>query len=572
MKKLFLFFVLLLTITAQVKAQYFHTRYYLSPITAHEWLNCGLKTKLNNPSDFWVAAGRQNLSPNSRVRYLTTNSSGTPIANITYDIPVGNTGSPLTRAEGNSIAEYTGGYIIAGSAADNTSSGATVPGGSDILLLKINQAGTVVASKRIDLGGRRDIAMCIKRSNTTNIYYVSGYSVRTNNASDAFLMKIDVNLNVVWVTSLDVYATTVQTRESRGNSIAEDASGNIWVAGTSRLITGAPTDGLVFGTNSAGALLNIYIYDWSGSNDGFNSIKRTQAGDYVVCGYADPFGTVTRDILVAKLVLPAGTVTWSNTYRATNSNARGYDIAERINPTTGAAEYYAAGQDFSGTFGSDDAIVYKISNAGAALSHFEFGATGIQYARSIDIVNLNQAGDGFAIFGSVVDPSTTFLTSGIWKAYFNGVTACDDSMPSPLYSGYSLTKTIPLTSNSLTLTQFTVLPVALTETHLNICFANTVAGGSNARMSITGSDADDLIAYPNPVGDAASLALDLASSAEGIADLRLVDHLGRIITEESINVQEGNNMLQLDMVSLPKGIYLLQVNVNGRSYVKKIIK
>jgi len=55
--------------------------------------------------------------------------------------------------------------------------------------------------------------------------------------------------------------------------------------------------------------------------------------------------------------------------------------------------------------------------------------------------------------------------------------------------------------------------------------------------------------------------------------MRLMDDAGKQIVIKSFNVSRGNNNIVLDqMVSLPKGVYFVQVIMNNNLYNEKLMK
>jgi Secretion system C-terminal sorting domain len=77
--------------------------------------------------------------------------------------------------------------------------------------------------------------------------------------------------------------------------------------------------------------------------------------------------------------------------------------------------------------------------------------------------------------------------------------------------------------------------------------------------------------YPNPVDN--YVILNLSSDKPGSGMLRMIDNSGRQILTKSFNITNGNNSIMVDQLgNIPKGIYFIQVMVNGNLYNQKIIK
>jgi hypothetical protein len=77
-------------------------------------------------------------------------------------------------------------------------------------------------------------------------------------------------------------------------------------------------------------------------------------------------------------------------------------------------------------------------------------------------------------------------------------------------------------------------------------------------------------AYPNPVKD--ELHLDIEGFVGGKINLTLGTILGREISRRQFDNYDTFNHLTLNLADLPRGVYLLKVEQNGKQYITKIIK
>jgi hypothetical protein len=83
---------------------------------------------------------------------------------------------------------------------------------------------------------------------------------------------------------------------------------------------------------------------------------------------------------------------------------------------------------------------------------------------------------------------------------------------------------------------------------------------------------DAITIYPNPSKDILNIRILSASEFES-ASIEIVDLLGRKMTSSSIQTNEKVSTTQLDIHSLPKGNYFVQVTMsNGNNFVRKITK
>jgi len=76
------------------------------------------------------------------------------------------------------------------------------------------------------------------------------------------------------------------------------------------------------------------------------------------------------------------------------------------------------------------------------------------------------------------------------------------------------------------------------------------------------SELTEINIYPNPVGDVLNFSVPLAQS--GMLQVNIIDLMGHIIISESINATIGSSNVQLDINTLPTGVYLLSVSNNNQ--------
>jgi hypothetical protein len=109
--------------------------------------------------------------------------------------------------------------------------GYTMNAGSnkDILLMKINNSGDTLWTKTYDgPGNGMDEALDVVTDVNNNIYVI-GYQRGNGTGTDMATLKFDTNGQLVWVQS---YLSNINTDQTdRGNSLAVDQSGNVYVTG-----------------------------------------------------------------------------------------------------------------------------------------------------------------------------------------------------------------------------------------------------------------------------------------------------------------------------------------------------
>lgn len=81
---------------------------------------------------------------------------------------------------------------------------------------------------------------------------------------------------------------------------------------------------------------------------------------------------------------------------------------------------------------------------------------------------------------------------------------------------------------------------------------------------------ENFVVYPNPCGN--STALEFYSTQEDKISVSVYDIFGRQVVLTTYKVQEGTNKLDINLVKLPEGIYLLKVDGSKFIGAKKITK
>lgn len=76
--------------------------------------------------------------------------------------------------------------------------------------------------------------------------------------------------------------------------------------------------------------------------------------------------------------------------------------------------------------------------------------------------------------------------------------------------------------------------------------------------------------FPNPSNG--KYTVNLGMNYSGNIRIRTLDIAGRIVTDETINMNKGNNFQQIDLTNFAKGIYMLNIEVNGTNANFKLVK
>lgn len=75
--------------------------------------------------------------------------------------------------------------------------------------------------------------------------------------------------------------------------------------------------------------------------------------------------------------------------------------------------------------------------------------------------------------------------------------------------------------------------------------------------------------YPNPASDYLEITSDILTT--GPITVRIMDMLGRIVSDQSIVVDTVNDRYQLDISLLDEGLYMITFENGGQTYVKELM-
>jgi hypothetical protein len=234
----------------------------------------------------------------------------------------------------------------------------TSAGGSDIYVSKFDAAGNHIWSSHAG-GTGMDVAFDVCTTTGGKIYVTGSfedhcifnlgsdpYQLLCNGTDDMFIWKLDgVDGSRLWLRGIG------GPNQDEGHTIASDASGNVFVAGTfSGSVDMDPNAGSHFlSTGAAGHqfLLKLTaggVYDWSGALTGSNfinvrSIATAANGDLLVAGYND--ADMDADLGTGTVTIPqnstflinynnAGDHQWSRYIGEAGTNDMALDAAGNI--------------------------------------------------------------------------------------------------------------------------------------------------------------------------------------------------------------------------------------------------
>ncbi len=578
-------------ISMQSKAQYFQA-FYNETILEHDILHSGFKSNLFlQPTYVGCGVHFVNPPPNgNHSRMLRTDQTGTPIFNFGFDVADAATPTIYHNSRLNHIIEFKNGatptrLFAVGGTGSNSFLGSTVIGGRDVLITKTFNNGAIMWTKSIDLNKGSDQAYCIKQSTLSPLFlYICGTTLYPGGDAEVFVMQIDTNGVVQWSSNIDYNQGVAHSRENIGRYLVEDAFGAVWVVGSSRMVGSLDYQSLLFEISAAGNPhpTKRFLYDYGTSDERFYSIRKNVIpGEYIIGGFTNVYNAAQlSDMHILKINLNVNppVVVWDGVYNVNVNSPTSYDtcfdVIERAN---NALQYYAVGVSQDPLFQVTYETVLKLDINGVPLNAFGYGnnpAPNSSFGHAIDIVNpANALNAGFVTFGAYF--ANNYYNSYITKAYFNGVSGCNEP---PAAYGYNLNNNLSysgiLNAPFINVHYTTNLtPSLLSATNTTLCYNPTLGAGSNAKTGINeGNEKATIVAYPNPIDYSNELHLQINTDEAAVYTMEILDAMGRSILLNEKNIIVGKNDFIIKLPELNAGIYFLKVNSPTGQTISKLIK
>ncbi len=474
--------------------------------------------------------------------------------------------------------------------------------GADIFLVKYDAIGNVLWAK--NGGGTtndRGVSVAVDASGNA---YVTGYFnsstitfgtyTLTNAGSyDIFLVKYDSSGNVLWAKSAG------GTSSDDGASVAVDASGNSYVTGA------FSSDTITFGsytlTNASGTEIFLVKYDVSGnvvwatsttgtSLDRGNSIANDATGNVYITGYfespAIAFGsyilnnTDGSDIFLAKYD-GNGNVIW-----ATNAMGTSWDVGRSVAVDASGNAYVTGNfESPSITFGSFtltnagfyDIFLVKYDSAGNVIWAKSSEGTDLDEGNSVavDAVGNSYVTGAFSspaiTFGSFTLTNTSAPNFDMFLIKYDGsgnVQWATSAGGTDGDGGNSIT--VDVSGNSIVTGSFN----SSTITFGSYFLTNTSAGVGDIFLAKSGSgnvgvdkinNSYNISISPNPATE--TITIEVPTTSQHI-QLSILNFEGQKLLIHQIT----EHKTQIDISSLPKGVYFVRITNDRMVEVGKFIK
>ena len=294
---------------------------------------------------------------------------GKIIENITADAYwisiLGNVNSDYGR---KIKVDSSGNVYIAG---DTNSQGA---GLYDALVTKYNSSGTVEWQRTLG-GSSNEQGYDITLDSSGNVYITGSTSSQGVGNGDVLIAKYDTSGTLQWQRTLGGAGVDY------GYGIAVDLSGNVYITGYTNSQGAGDQDVLIAKYDTSGTIQWQRVLGGASIDRG-NNIAVDSSGNVYVSGWTQSQGAGDDDAFIAKYDT-SGTLQWQRTLGGASGDY-GWGIA-----VDSSGNVYVAGQTYSQGAGSSDAFIAKYNTSGTLQWQKVLGGANLDYGFGIALDSSN---------------------------------------------------------------------------------------------------------------------------------------------------------------------------------------
>ncbi len=265
-----------------------------------------------------------------------------------------------------------------------------VSSNEDLAVVKLNSSGTQQWIEYYNWVNGFDGAQKLMLDASGNVY-VSGRSLNASNNYDIITLKYDN----AGANQFTVRFNGIPNKDDYINNMVIDASGNVYLCGTSSTVSSG-NEGVLIKYNNSGTEQWVAKYNYSGAfDDGFEDIKTDNNGNVFVCGYSESNTNVSNYTTIK--YTSGGAVSWVQRYSgpiASSDGARSLFLDNSQN-------VYVTGSGF-GINTDYDIVTIKYTNAGSQLWDQRYNFAGGQ---DLGIKTIGDNSGNVYIAGTSYSPS-----------------------------------------------------------------------------------------------------------------------------------------------------------------------
>ncbi|MGH2575100.1 MAG: SBBP repeat-containing protein [Ignavibacteria bacterium] len=428
-------------------------------------------------------------------------------------------------------------------------------GNFDYATIKYNSSGVQQWVARYNgPGNNHDYAYSIAVDASGNVY-VTGSS--TGSGTDFDYVTIKYNLAGIqqWVA---IYNGSANSNDG-ASSIVADGSGNVYVTGYSGG-SGTGADYVTIKYNLAGIQQWAAIYNGSAnSNDIASSIAVDGPGNIYVTGKS--FGSGTLDDYVTIKYNSSGIQQWAQRYNGPPGNANDYASSIVVDSS---GNVYVTGSSENGL--SDYATIkYNSSGVQQWVQRYDGPVNSVDQAYSIKVdgsANVYVTGRSYGGATSYDYATIKYNSAGVqqWLQRYNGPPGNDeDAAYAVVVDGTGI---VYVTGGSVSIDGYPDFDYATIKYSQNIGIqpiSNEIPKSFSLKQN-----------YPNPFNPATNIKFDLSKSS--LTKLIVHDILGReIVTLVNQDLKAGSYNVDWDATNRPGGVYFYKLLTDGFMETKKMI-
>jgi len=269
-------------------------------------------------------------------------------------------------------------------------------------LLQCSTAFSQVTFQKVYGGaGKSDYLRSVQQTSDGG-YIAAGYTDSWGAGSwDVFLMKIDVNGDMLWSKTFGGSAL------DWARSVRQTVDGGYIITGKTKSFGAGNDDVFLIKTDGSGNLLWTKTFGGP-EDDAGASVQQTNDGGYIVAGYTSSFGAGDRDVYLIK-TNGSGNLLWTKTFGGSAID-RAYSVQQTVDGgyiIAGETKSFGAGGNCFGNPCSDFYLI-KTDGSGNLLWTKTFGGTGQDLGFSVQ-----QTTDG----GYIIAGDTESFGAGGFDVY-----------------------------------------------------------------------------------------------------------------------------------------------------------
>ncbi|MEO8085629.1 MAG: T9SS type A sorting domain-containing protein [Bacteroidota bacterium] len=407
----------------------------------------------------------------------------------------------------------------------------------DATLIKMNSNGDTLWTKTFNTG--LDATMHSVHQTGDGGYILAGGFSGWFGSEDIYFIKTDSNSNVLWTKIIGSGGIEYAT------SVLETFTGGIVIAGS---YPGSGMGHNIFLQN----VVNGSFSHFGGSDDDFgNCCKQTADSGFIIVGSTRSFGTTPQNIYLVKANSNMQ-FQWAKVF----SNADGLTPSSGIYCEQTLDGGYIILAEVNSAIGNRDLALIKTNAVGDTMWIRTYGGSNDEYGYCVK----QTTDSGFAILGVTESFGSGFTDIYFVKTDSNGYSGCNEGFANfTMSSGGANIFDNPLQEVSLPESLLTVSAVIHAGTYVSDPCIN-----AGTTESISNDPFLDI--SPNPFTQ--SLNLHFKRSHCEIAILRIFNSIGEIVYIKEIKLEDQI----LNLAELPKGIYMVSLLSEGRTYNLVIVK